>query len=246
MLGFRQNIVNTVFFQLNIVNAGRVGILFCFKLGKSWIIIGFELIIAGMLVCFDKKCRISIIVTAFLCLLEVSSGVAGRPEVVGYLPDWGLGRLPGGKIAFDKLDHIIYFSVMPNADGTLDAGDINMARLKSLVKQAHSNKVRVSICAGGWNRSKHFIAMAANPVSRKTFVENALKFCIDNSLDGFDLDWEPVSSSKDRTNYTSLIRELKTAFSPYNLSVSVAVASFGKEFDYIGYRQHRCSARYVV
>lgn len=163
--------------------------------------------------------------------MSVGSSFAGSNRVVGYYPEWGTGRIGISQLRYDKLDHIIYFSISPNADGSLDLGSINLSNLQTLATTAHSNEVGVSICVGGWERGRHFSAMTADTVARANFIHNMHQLCIDYNLDGVDLDWEPVSGSTNKRNYTKLIRELKTALSDDGLLVTVAVASFGSEFE---------------
>ncbi len=148
-----------------------------------------------------------------------------------YYPEWGSSRLPIAQISYAELDHIIYFSIAVNADGSLDLSSINITNLDLLTSAAQSNGVKLSICVGGWGKSAHFSAMAANPTTRGNFVANIIQFCLDHSLDGVDLDWEPVSTAADRNNYTRLIEETKVALLPHDLSLSVAVAAWGSEFN---------------
>ena len=71
--------------------------------------------------------------------------------------------------------------------------------------------------------------MAGNAGSRANFVSNLTQFCIDNNLDGGDLDWEPVSSGADKNNYSQLVQDLHDSFLPHDLKLTVAVASTGSE-----------------
>ena len=166
-----------------------------------------------------------------LLLTLVSVCSATNPKVIGYYPEWGVSRQPIDQISYTELDHIIYFSIAVNADGSLDISNINVTNLDLLTSTAHSNGVKSSICIGGWERSIHFSVMVANSTARGNFIANIVQFCLDRSLDGVDLDWEPVSISADRDNYTLLIQEMKTALLPYDLSLSVAVGSQGSEFN---------------
>ncbi len=166
-----------------------------------------------------------------ICLITSGLSVAGSDRVVGYYPDWGTGRLPISQIRYDKLDHIIYFSISPNADGSIDLGHINISNMMMLVSTAHSNDVGVSICVGGWLRGQHFSAMTANATTRANFVSNMHQLCIDYGLDGVDLDWESISGDTDKSNYTKLIKDLKTALSDDGLLVTVAAASSSSKFE---------------
>lgn len=148
----------------------------------------------------------------------------------GYYPDYNHRKLLPENIRYDKFSHLIYFSIYPESDGTLNTSQINLPRQAILVQNAHLNSVHVSICVGGWGLSSNFNAMAANPASRSSFISNLTQYCIDHNLDGVDLDWEPVSTIDDRNNYTLLIQELKPALTSHNLTLSVAVFALGNEF----------------
>ncbi len=152
-------------------------------------------------------------------------------RIVGYYPDYRQWSLPPADIRYDKLTHIMYFSLSPNADGTIDSTNVTLSNLQSMEALAHANNVKVSVCVGGWGRSTHFSAMAGNATSRANFVANLTQYCLDNALDGVDIDWEPVSNAADRNRYTTLIQDLKTALSPHSLTLSIAVAAWGSEFN---------------
>lgn len=151
-------------------------------------------------------------------------------RVAGYYPDYYNEELPLSEIRYDKLTDIVYFSIYPNADGSLNLSEINPARQQQLIQSAHQNNVRVSICVGGWGLSDNFSAVAADPATRAAFITNLVQYGLTHDLDGVDLDWEPVSDAADKLNYTALIQELKAAMQPHGLTLSVAVLAKGSEF----------------
>jgi len=151
-------------------------------------------------------------------------------RVVGYYPDYHFSKLLLTQIRWDKLTDLIYFSISPRSDGSLDTSTINLSRQQELVAAAHARNVKVSICVGGWGLCGGYAAMAASPSARAAFIANIVNFCSVYSLDGVDLDWEPLTNSTDKTNYGLLIKELKTAMTAPNLRLTVAVAALGSEF----------------
>lgn len=175
-------------------------------------------------------CLLLVALLSVLAAAEKSSDCYGSFRVAGYYPDYFGGQLPVSQIRFDKLTDVIYFSIYPNPDGTLNQGEIYVPRQDQLVAAAHENGARVSICVGGWGLSGHFSAVAANPATRAALVRNLSDYCLTNNFDGVDLDWEPVSAAADKQNYTSLIRELKAALEPHGKTLSVAVFARGSEF----------------
>ena len=147
-------------------------------------------------------------------------------RVVGYYPYY---RDVLGTLQYHNLTNVIYFSLTPYADGSLDEGNIDSGELTSLAAASHANNVEVSICVGGWGLSGEFSAMSSSPTARANFAANLIDFCADYNLDGVDLDWEPVLTDTDRNNYSLLVEELDAAFESYGLLLTVAVASTGGE-----------------
>ncbi|CAF2749502.1 unnamed protein product [Rotaria sp. Silwood2] len=97
------------------------------------------------------------------------------------------------------------------------------------IKKTHSKKILLAV--GGWNfGSADFSHMVKNEQLRKDFVQQATLFIRDHQFDGLDLDWEyPAnrqgSRPQDKQLFTSLIKELKVAFEPYNLLLTAVVAA---------------------
>ena len=94
--------------------------------------------------------------------LDSHSYYCGK-RVVGYYPYY---RDVLGTLQYHNLTNVIYFSLTPNADGSLYEGNIDSAELTALSADAHTNGVEVSICVGGWGLSGEFPAMSANPAAR--------------------------------------------------------------------------------
>jgi GH18 family chitinase len=129
-------------------------------------------------------------------------------------------------IPYDKLTHINYSFLIPNADGTFATLN-NAWKLESIVESAHSQNVRVSVAVGGWGWDEQFEQMAADSESRTSFVKN-LKDIVDQyELDGVDIDWEYPDPGDSAQNYLALMKELRAAL-PDKL-ISTAVISYGDE-----------------
>lgn len=169
--------------------------------------------------------------------LGSSSAIASTPsskyycsfEVIGYYPDYW--QIPIPDIRYDKFTHLVFFSIYPNPDGSINTSQIDGSRQSDFITSAHEENTDVLICAGGWNLSENFGPVTANPQTRTALINHLKQYCIDHGFKGAVLDWEPVSSETDRDHYTQFIQELKTAFSPSNLSLSVAVSALGSEFN---------------
>ena len=157
------------------------------------------------------------------------SPLTGRVLVVGNYPSYATDELTIGSIRYDMLSHIMYFSLSPLANGDLDVADVNVEDLQELVTHAEANGVKTFISVGGWGRSRHFSAMAANPGTRTNFAANLAQYCLDHHLDGADLDWEPIWSGTDKTNYSLLVEKLHDEFEPLGLTLTVSVSAYGDE-----------------
>jgi len=142
--------------------------------------------------------------------------------IVGYLPDY---RVDGIAPEVGRhLTDLIYFSIEPNADGS-----INSDRFSSTARERlhvfRTFGVRIHVCIGGWDRSDHFGPVATRPEVRQRFVDNVLQFCADNRFDGVDIDWEFPDNDAERRAWCELLADLKAGLAKQGLMLSVAVAS---------------------
>jgi hypothetical protein len=177
---------------------------------------------------------LAIAVIFLFCFVCSNTSVASSDfycdfQVIGYYPDYW--RIPISGIRYDKLTQVIFFSIYPNPDGSLNTSQIDLSRQTTFVNSAHINEVDTSICIGGWGLSDNFSPIAANPETRTAFIIHLTQYCLDHNFDGVVLDWEPVSIPTDQANYSFLIQELKSSLSAHNLTLSVAVGALGNEFN---------------
>ena len=129
-------------------------------------------------------------------------------------------------IPYDKLTHINYSFLIPNADGTF-ASLNNGWKLKSIAETAHSQDVLVSIAVGGWGWDAEFEQMASDAGARATFVKNLTDVVNEYRLDGVDIDWEYPDPGESSQNYLELMKELRAAL-PAKL-ISTAVIGSGDD-----------------
>jgi len=161
----------------------------------------------------------------------VRSSLADQPAVppssfriTGYLPDYRAAEYD--LEAARGLTDLIVFSAEPTASGGLDLSRIkNMpwARLRDFKTRL---RVRLILCVGGWERSKNFAAVAGSDEKRRDFANAAVRVCLDQRLDGIDLDWEHPQSAAEEQSYAKLLAELKKSFEPHGLLLSVTIASW--------------------
>jgi len=154
----------------------------------------------------------------------------GEPtQVIGYLPHYRAGAIDA--LPYELLTDLIFFSVEPRVDGSIDSSDAKPATLRKLTTLAKPEGVKVHLCVGGWGKSKGFSKMAADPIARLAFVSNLTTFLKKHELDGADVDWEHPKSKAEIGNFQKLLLELKKEFRPHGFELSIAVAGWGTYLD---------------
>ena len=157
-----------------------------------------------------------------LSLLYPLAAQTTTPRVVGYYPDWSRGTYTHQAIQYKNITHVAHAFLIPVADGSL-SGTSGFAYAE-LVQAAHQAGVQVIVVLGGWDQSAGFSPMAADTAARRRFIQNVLNFCVSNGYDGVDLDWEYPANAADSMNFTSLVREMRSAFSTVNRPLSISLA----------------------
>lgn len=143
--------------------------------------------------------------------------------VIGYLPDYRDFNPEWGSCLTD----LIYFSAQPKPDGGLDTTLLSESVLTALRATKDRYGTRIFISVGGWERSQGFARMVADPQARKKFEDNLLAFGLAHALDGVDFDWEFPENEAQFAGYTALLQEVKTAFQPHEMLISMALSADG-------------------
>ena len=180
-----------------------------------------------------KKIALSILAFAAFCTAYAT------PLFIGYYPDWGKWHKPAytvDKVPYEKLTHVLWSFITPNADGTLhgDAAD-DPSALDSMVTLAHAVGTKVIVSLGGGGQSDKFAPVAKDSTLRNKFIVNLVDYVKAHNLDGLDMDWEweynPVPEA-DTIAYNKLLTELREAL-PKDKSLSAALPCsryYGKWF----------------
>ncbi len=126
---------------------------------------------------------------------------------------------------------VIWFSIEPNADGTLNNVLLIADKLDRFVNQASKHNIRVHLAVGGWERCEHFAVVARDDEKRATFVKELTKLCRQHDLAGADIDWEYPRDESERAAATLLLRDIRASFDELGLELSVAVASRQAHFE---------------
>lgn len=146
-------------------------------------------------------------------------------KIIGYYSG-DLFDEPLEKLQIDKLTHVIYAFLIPQADGTLI--DIEKPeQLKDLVKKAHEENVEVFIALGGWSYEGKplqpiFEEVSSLDETRHTLVKNVCKFVNEYNLDGVEIDWEHPNKNS-ISSYEQLVLDLKESLEKDNKKLTAAL-----------------------
>jgi GH18 family chitinase len=121
---------------------------------------------------------------------------------------------------------LIYFSIEPRPDGSLDTSHIGPDDPATLASIKSSTGVRLLLTVGGGGRSQHFPAMAGDVAARRRFVANLLAYCREHGFDGVDYDWEHPTDQQENSDYAALLIESAAAFDTHALIVTLAQAAW--------------------
>jgi GH18 family chitinase len=168
----------------------------------------------------------SVLVSGLLLPLKGVAWGADRSDpafrIIGYLPEYRLAQFDSRTAA--PLTDLILFAAEPAADGTLDLKRLANAPWGELRDFRKQHGAKLHLCVGGWGRSDHFARVALDETLRTRFVESTASFLRQQQLNGLDLDWEHPGNDAERQGYTNLLRDLKAAFRPHGLEVSLTMA----------------------
>jgi len=149
--------------------------------------------------------------------------VSAAPWVTAYYAWQTLPTLPPASVDLTSVTHLVYFSLSPNADGTLfdngadtsqgggSATSINThaSAFASAVHAAGYGKCALISIGGGGSQTNFESAMSS--AHQAAFVSNIKSWIIAHGFDGVDIDMEPLPTS-DKTLFQSFITALRTSF----------------------------------
>jgi chitinase len=140
----------------------------------------------------------------------------------GYFPGWEQGAMAASNIDFSVVTHVIHFSLIPNANGTLDTNGntITPAYTRDVVTRAHAAHRQALICVGGAGTS---FQSAVGSLYLANFVTRLTNFMAVGNYDGIDVDWEPLNDS-DNTLFTNFVVHLRAAMDGFGTHKLLTVA----------------------
>lgn len=161
--------------------------------------------------------------------------------VGGYLPSYRMTSYASKNpsIAMEHLTHLYYFSISTDVSGNLGSVDSNgnftplanylpsvQSNLNTIKSWIGTKKTKLILVFGGWVSSDYIDEVAASPTARNNVAQNLVDFCINNQLDGIDIDWENYHGVVDDADYVNLVSAIKSkilASSNTSLELSVTI-----------------------
>jgi chitinase len=171
---------------------------------------------------------------------------AATDKVICYYANWAIYRPDKGVFHAEDIDasictHINYafLGVFPNGSLQIidEWGDIekgNFAGVEALKEINPDLKTIISI--GGWNAGNAILSpIAASAELRANLIASCFEFFDQYGFNGLDIDWE-YPEAKDKENFVTLLKELKTAFQPggYILTIAVSAIPIDDAYDIPG------------
>ena len=163
-----------------------------------------------------------IITIGFILLILPGTAVGSFAEesprepdfrVIGYYSA-DLFDEPTEHLQTDKLTHVMYAFLIPQADGSC-LPPPKPEQLRAVVEQAHRDGAEVFAALGGWSYNgvplaSTFETVTADEALRKKLVDSTLAVVNEYGLDGVELDWE-YPTEQSAGNYEKLVLELSAA-----------------------------------
>jgi chitinase len=168
--------------------------------------------------CFLFLCAFCAAFTGIACAAgSTPEAMAPTPIwITAYYAGWNQDHLKPADIDFSALTHLVHFSVLPRADGTLDTKqhDISAARSQAIIRATHAAKRKILLCVGGAESAAE-MRPAIAPETRPGLIKNLLQLVTTRGYNGLDIDMEPLENT-DAENYSAFIRELRSALRKTN------------------------------
>lgn len=147
-------------------------------------------------------------------------------RIGGYLPDYRVSSIRAD--VGTQLDDLILFSIELRADASLDEKRWSALQWQGTTELRQNRRLRTLICVGGWDRSEGFAAVCQSPPLRQKAAANLVTYCQKYQLSGVNLDWEHPSTAAEQQAFATFLIELRQAFAPHSLELSIAVAASQK------------------
>ncbi len=158
-----------------------------------------------------------------------ASADAGRRAVTvsAYYAAWMQDAVPPSAVDFASVTQVHHFSLVPRADGTLDADEngLTTPRVRALVAAAHAARRLALVSVGGADTVEGFRG-AWSDGRRAAFVGRLVRFVTDHGYDGLDVDVEPLTDT-DAAAFQRFVRALRAALDAARPGLLLTAAAAG-------------------
>lgn len=164
---------------------------------------------------------------AFLLLVCSTRTAAQHASfmVGGYVPSWG----NGAAIDYSKLTHVFFAFLKAKPDGSLLPFTTQEQAAFDTFKVRTAGKVRLISLGGGADQT--LPVMAATESGRSRFAAACVQFCIDNELQGADMDWEQIRDNTNAAHFEALMKVMGEQLHAKQLLLVATVAhGWGGEY----------------
>ncbi|HRP68144.1 MAG TPA: glycoside hydrolase family 18 protein, partial [Turneriella sp.] len=164
---------------------------------------------------------------------DVTTPPVTNPVVAGYLTYWSTSTT---SIQWDKLTHLIYFCLEPNADGSVKTTNGWETTAAVTTAKSHNVTVLLSVCLFG---ASNIATMVNIPSNSTRMVNNIVAQVKARGAHGVDLDFE-IPGSSARARLTQFVHELRAAFSaegnspdgkPYRIHMALMPIDWANAYD---------------
>jgi spore germination protein len=158
-------------------------------------------------------------------------GYSGSPKIkYGFLPYWNLAAVSVGHL--EGLTHLSYFSLTPNADGSLkthtnprelDPGwfNLNKESTLALFAQAKQAGLKTHVVISQFD-DQVIVSLLENPTAHEKLTSEILQLISKYGFDGVNIDFEPTSGlANESANFTAFITTLNHQLKTTNPALQV-------------------------
>lgn len=168
-----------------------------------------------------------VLVLVWSCTRDEPLIVDNNLVVAAYLPYYGMDNVDLNSLRY--LDILYYFSLAPDQEGLFTVPSYILPDLNT-IKSNLDDDALLFIVLGGWYESETIFPMFEDPEKRGDYISQLVQFCLDNDIDGVDLDWEDYPVSVPAGDRSILTTMLSDSLRSYGLMFSVAMAPYEVAF----------------
>ena len=155
---------------------------------------------------------------------------ANKYQVVGYLRESLID-----KIQANTLNHLTHLYLIGGVYG--DSTEIvrfvdkqNTIKNIQILKEYRGRKNVKLILSVAGHFKPHYFKFAKDKSKRTKYIQTLLNFCLENELDGIDIDAEHPENKEEIPVMEQLAKEIYEAFHPKGLSVSHAIIFYNTQY----------------